>query len=192
MDKIVVSGQASKVGKTTLVEEIIKNLCGDILAIKCAVSDEQINPIISIEEKINENEDKDTGRYLRAGANKAIFIKTKFEKLKKSLDDIKKEITDYDYLIYEGNNLLDFLNSDLVIFLKNELLERKYSADKAETRSDIILDKTNEKEIIFNIESISCYKAHLLADVLGLSVGRIGKLLNNAEVKIKGCQLGLF
>ncbi len=192
MDKIVVSGQASKVGKTTLVEEIIKNLCGDILTIKCAVSDEQINPIISIEEKINKNKNKDTGRYLKAGSNKAIFIKTKRENLKKSLDDIKNEIKDYDYLIYEGNNVLDFINADLIIFLKNKLLERKYSADKAESRSDIILDKSNEKEIIFNIESISCYKAHLLADVLGFSVGKVGKLLNKAEVKIKGCQLGLF
>ncbi len=192
MDKIVVSGQASKVGKTTFVEESITNLCGNILALKCAVSNEQIEPIISVEGEIIENINKDTGRYLEAGASKAIFIKSKLEKLGKSLKEVKEEIKDADYLIYEGNNVLDYVNVDLIIFLKNESLEKKYSADKAVAKADIIIDKNNKDKIIFNQENITCYKAHLLADILGVSVGRIGKLLNKANVKIKGCQLGLF
>lgn len=192
MDKIVISGQVSKVGKTTFIEKSISNLCGNILALKCAVSNEQIEPIISIEEEIGGNKNKDTGRYLKAGASKAIFIKARIEKLAKSLQKVKDKTKNFDYLIYEGNNVLDYVNVDLIIFLKNESLERKYSADKAEAKADIIIDKNNKDKIIFNQENITCYKAHLLADILGVSVGRIGKLLNKAKVKIKGCQLGLF
>lgn len=194
MDKIVVAGQASKVGKTSFVEETIQNLCGKILAVKSAVSKEQKEPIVSIENSEENNSKKDTGRFLKAGAGKAVYLKSNLKNFAKTLDNVESKINEeFDYIVYEGNNIIDFINPTLVIFIKDDSLEKKYSADKASRKADIIIDNSNHKEnIIFNKESIICYKAHLLADILGISVGEIGKLLNKADIKIKGCQLGLF
>ncbi|WP_290767022.1 hypothetical protein [Halanaerobium sp.] len=194
MDKIIVSGQCSKIGKTKFIEETINNLCGKIFALKAAVSEDKDDIIISVEEDLKNNEEKDTGRYLKAGVIKAAYLKSNLNNLAEGIDKIEENIEkDYDYKIYEGNNIIDFINPTFVIFLKNDNLEKKYSADKASRKADIIIDYSNgKKDIIFNTESIICYKAHLLADILGVSVGRIGKLLNEADIKIKGCQLGLF
>jgi len=194
LDKIIVSGQCSKIGKTKFIEETINNLCGEIFAFKVAVSKDKEDMIISVEEDIKNNEEKDTGRYLKAGANKAAYLKSNLNNLAKGIDKIEEDLDEnYDYKIYEGNNIIDFINPTLVFFLKNNNLEKKYSAEKAARKADIIIDYSNDKrDIIFNNESIICYKAHLLADILGVSVGRIGKLLNDADIKIKGCQLGLF
>ncbi|MGM0438598.1 MAG: hypothetical protein ACQEQD_10055 [Bacillota bacterium] len=194
MDKIIVSGQCSKVGKTKFIEETINNLCGKIFALKAAVSEDKEDITISVEKDPKKNEEKDTGRYLKAGATKAVYLKSNLNNIAKGIDEIEEDIEkDYDYKIYEGNNVIDFINPTIVIFLKNDNLEKKYSADKASRKADIIIDYSNdEKNIIFNKESIICYKAHLLADILGISVGKVGKLLNKADVKIKGCQLGLF
>ena len=194
MDKIIVSGQCSKIGKTKFIEETINNLCGKIFALKAAVSDDKKDITISIEEDLKNNEEKDTGRYLKAGADKAAYLKSNLNDLAEGIDKIEKDNDeDYDYKIYEGNNVIDFVKPTIVIFLKDDNLEKKYSAEKASRKADIIIDYSNDKrDIIFNTESIICYKAHLLADILGVSVGRIGKLLNEADIKIKGCQLGLF
>lgn len=194
MDKIIISGQCSKVEKTKFIEETIHNLCGKIFALKAAVSKDKEELTISVEKDAKNNEEKDTGRYLKAGAAKAVYLKSNLTDLAKGIDKIEKDIEkDYDYKIYEGNNVIDFVNPTIVIFLKNDNLENKYSADKAFRKADIIIDYSNDKrDIIFNKESMICYKAHLLADILGISVGRIGKLLNKADIKIKGCQLGLF
>jgi molybdopterin-guanine dinucleotide biosynthesis protein len=194
LDKIIISGQCSKVGKTKFIEETINNLCGKIFALKAAVSKDKEELTISVEKDAKNNEEKDTGRYLKAGAAKAAYLKSNLTDLAKGIDKIEKDIEkDYDYKIYEGNNVIDFVNPTIVIFLKNDNLENKYSADKAFRKADIIIDYSNDKrDIIFNKESMICYKAHLLADIMGISVGRIGKLLNKADIKIKGCQLGLF
>ena len=194
MDKIIVSGQCSKIGKTKFIEETINNLCGKIFALKAAVSDDKNDITISIEEDLKNNEKKDTGRYLKAGADKAAYLKSNLNDLAEGIDKIEKDNDeDYDYKIYEGNNVIDFINPTFVIFLKDDNLEKKYSADKASRKADIILDYSNDKKnMIFKKESMICYKAHLLADILGISVREIGKLLNKSGIKIKECQLGLF
>ena len=188
------AGQASKVGKTSFVEKVVQNLCGEILAVKVAVSEGQKNPVVSIENNEQKNVQKDTGRFLKAGAKKAVYLKSNLENLGKTLDELESKINEkFDYVIYEGNNIINFINPIFIIYLKNDNLEKKYSADKASRKADIILDYSNkEKNIIFKKESMICYKAHLLADILGLSVGEIGKLLNKSGIKIKECQLGLF
>jgi len=44
-----------------------------------------------------------------------------------------------DYIIYKGNNILDFINPYLIIYLKKKSQTRKVSARKAEKMADIII-----------------------------------------------------
>jgi molybdopterin-guanine dinucleotide biosynthesis protein len=196
MDKIVVSGEASGVGKTTLVEKIITNICGKIVAIKAAVNNKVDQPIISSEKEKKLNPEKDTGKYLTSGADHAIYFKSNLAQLEDSVKRVHNLLGKSDYIIYEGNNILDFLNPDLIIFLKDNSVKRKLSARKAEKKAEIIIDRKEGlsllESISFQQESITCYKAHLLAGILGLSVEHIGRILDDQEIKIKGCQLGLF
>lgn len=194
MDKIIVSGQSSKIGKTFLVEEIIPNLSGRILAIKAAVSENLDEAIFSIENNETKNIKKDTGRFLKAGADKAVYFKSDLQNFNKNLNQLDSKIKEnFDYIIYEGNNIIDFINPNIIIFLKKDGLEIKSSAKKALKKADIILDYSNgQKTIFFNNDSIVCYKAFLLANILGLELKQITKLLNKSKIKVKGCQLGLF
>jgi len=98
LDKIIVSGQCSKIGKTKFIEETINNLCGKIFALKAAVSEDKDDIIISVEEDLKNNEEKDTGRYLKAGVIKAAYLKSNLNNLAEGIDKIEENIEkDYDY-----------------------------------------------------------------------------------------------
>ena len=196
MDKIVVSGQLSGIGKSSFIEKIIPGLCGEITVVKTSINESVEETVISIEEDEDKAPNKDTGRYLKAGANKAVYVKSDIKKLNKSIDDLDNLVNDSDYLIYESNSILNFIQPDLLIYLRDNDMEKKLSAKMAEKRADLIIDKAKKgfkiEDIIFNQDKISCYKAHLVAEVLGESVGKIGRLIDSQRIKVKGCQLGLF
>ncbi|MFW5979989.1 MAG: molybdopterin-guanine dinucleotide biosynthesis protein MobB [Bacillota bacterium] len=199
MIKIVVSGQASDTGKTTFIEKSIKNLKGRVAAIKCSMGKE--NEDFFVRKEKNKSDDSDTARYLKAGAVESILISSNLDILADKIDEAENILEeDPEYLIYEGNSILKFVRPQLVIYLKMVGRETKPSGEFAEKKADIIINmsKKNNKvtyffdDIVFNGEKISCFKAHLIAEITGNSVGKVGRKISEQGVKIKNCQLGLF
>lgn len=60
--------------------------------------------------------------------------------------------------------------------------------------TNLILQTNNLSNLSFDIqaEKLSCYQAHLLADLFDLKLGEVGKIVKEQDVKITKCMLGLF
>ncbi len=56
------------------------------------------------------------------------------------------------------------------------------------------MDKLKEaiKSKVNDNNKISCKDAFKIAEEQGLSVGEVGKVINEMSIKISGCQLGCF
>ncbi len=203
MEVIVISGKASGVGKTTLAAEIIKNLKCRTGAIKTSIIEDKPE-LVSADPEIVEAEGSDTAIMAASGADKVVYLRSDYEHLKENLDRAREMTAELDYLVIEGNSVLDYLNPALIIYLEREELEAKPSAVKAEARADIVIDYRSMTPVIngkmelkalefeLNVERISCFKAHLIGKAFAIKLPLLGKRLDEKGIRINHCQLGLF
>jgi molybdopterin-guanine dinucleotide biosynthesis protein MobB len=201
MEKIVVAGRNKGVGKTAVSSFIIRNLKYSVGAIKSSIHENIYNNIATDDPYIINAKGTDTSIFAESGAEKVIFLQSDEGHLKETLSTALDMLLDKDYLVIEGNRVLDYLNPALIIYVDRKGIEAKESAARSETRADIIIDGdrffsalNNKGEIPFkiNIDHISCYKSHLLAKAMGIKIPRIGRIIREQQVKITKCQLGLF
>jgi len=189
---ILVSSKRKGLGKTTLIEKIIKNLKGDIVVIKSSIHN-KYNEFELIEEKnIIEEDNTDTNIFNRAGAKKVYYLKSNKKSLKEGVKNSLNKIDDYDYLLVEGNSIIEFMDFNLVFYLDKRGGDKKDSAEMCKNRADVIINKEKEEKIKFNLEKISCFKAHVIGHSLAIPLKKVGKMLNEEEVGVIDCQLGLF
>ena len=192
MTKILVSGKSKGCGKTTLIEKMIKNLRGKIYVIKSSIHDKYDQfELISEKEVINEK-DTDTYIFNKAGAEKVFYLKSNQSALKEGIEKEFKKIKGYDYLIIEGNSIIDYIGFNLVYYLDKEGGDKKKSAEKCKKNAHIILDSDNNYKIKFNQDKISCFKAHIIGHSLNVPLKKVGKMIDKANIKVKSCQLDLF
>jgi len=190
--KILVSGKSKASGKTTLVEKIIKNLRGNIYVIKSSIHDKYDKFELIDDKKIILEKDTDTEIFSRAGADKVYYLKSNRANLKKGIEQEFNKIKGYDYLIVEGNSIIDFVGFNFVYYLDKKGGDKKKSAEKCKKKADVIINSDNDYEIEFNQDVISCFKAHLLGHSLNIPLKKVGDMINEANIKVKNCQLGLF
>lgn len=200
MEVIVVSGQAHNSGKTTVASMVIKNLKGRAAAIKCSLH-EGADRIVSAEPAVILMGGTDTARFAASGADPVVFLQTGPEHLKEDLGmALELAGEEQEYLVIEGNRVLDYLNPDLILFVTCPGAETKPSAVRAEAKADIAVDLTSLlgdpglQTIPFQFRQgrLSCSKAHLLAKVTGISMQEMGKQIDEQGIRVKHCQLGLF
>jgi molybdopterin-guanine dinucleotide biosynthesis protein len=191
---ILVSSKRKGLGKTTLIEKFIENLKGDIVVIKSSIHDKYDEFKLIEDNNIIKEDNTDTDIFDKAGAAKVYYLKSNKaslkEGVKKSLNKTKEK--EYDYLIVEGNSIIEFINFNLVFYLDVEGGDKKDSAEMCKNRADIIINKEKEQKIELNFDKISCFKAHVIGHSLGLPLKTVGKMLNDADVRVNDCQLGLF
>lgn len=190
--KILVSGKCKKSGKTTLIERIINNLRGKIYVVKSSIHD-RFDKFELIDDKdVIIEKNTDTAIFSKAGADKVYYLKSNNDQLQQGIEEEFKKIKGYDYLIVEGNSIIDYVGFNLVYYLDKEGGDIKQSAIKCKAKADIILEVDHDFEVKFNKKEISCFKAHVIGNSLGIPLIKVGKMLDEAQLKIKNCQLGLF
>ncbi|MCF8001867.1 MAG: molybdopterin-guanine dinucleotide biosynthesis protein MobB [Halanaerobiales bacterium] len=192
MTNILVSSKRKGLGKTTLIEKIIKNLKGDIIVIKSSIHDKYDGFKLIEEKEIIEEDNTDTSIFNKAGAQKVYYLKSNKESLKEGMKNSLNNIKDYDYLLVEGNSIIEFINFNLIFYLDKRGGDKKDSAEMCKNRADVIINRDKEQKIEFNLDKISCFKAHVLGNSLGIPLKKVGKMLNDEDIRVNDCQLGLF
>ncbi len=203
MKTIIVTGKASKSGKTTLMTKIINTLTNTsekIGVIKCSINNDFREPMVTDDPEIINEQGTDTNRVAKAGSSQTILIKSAREMIGDALARALQMLRDLDFVFVEGNSAVKYLPADLVIYLDKEELQMKPSAVEVRKKADIIIDARNLSNIQevseipfkFNLETVGCPKALLIASILNRKPISIGKKLNQEKIKLKGCQLGCF
>lgn len=135
MKMVMVGGHTRNIGKTSLVEGIIRALpemrwtavkitqfghgvCSvDGEACDCAVAEHQF----SISEERKKDSGTDTSRFIAAGARRSLWVRTMQGDLLSALPSLKREIANDEFVICETNSLRKFLKPALYIQLLDSL-----------------------------------------------------------------------
>ena len=143
---IVVGGHASKVGKTFVVEQIIRAFPQlHWTAFKVTPHPHgQTDVPFSIVQEHDATAATDTSRFLAAGAVRSFLICTNNGNLEASLPQLRDELTRSTNAIIESNSILDFWQPDLsFIVLDRTIKDFKYSASRFLECADAVLWTSN-------------------------------------------------
>lgn len=126
---VVIGGHSRSVGKTSVVAELISALREyDWTAVKitqyghgvcsangapcdCATADHSW----AISEEKNRSAESDTSRFLRAGAARALWVRTEQGRLAEAMPALRHRLERSSYVIVESNSVLKFMRPDLYL-----------------------------------------------------------------------------
>jgi molybdopterin-guanine dinucleotide biosynthesis protein len=168
MKLVMVGGHTRNIGKTSVVEGIIRatpefnwtaakitqfghgvcsvngETCG------CAVAEHQF----SISEERNRDTGTDTSRFLAAGAIRSLWVRTKQGELFTALPALRKRIEDDEFVIVESNSLRRFMNPAVYLqVLDTANPDFKLSSQQFFDLSDayVLIDRPPEEKVLANI-----------------------------------------
>ena len=201
MEMIGVSASASKAGKTTLISLMLEDSTTKTAVIKTSINNELDQYKVINDPKIINQAGTDTARVVEHGADKVILLESPAAELP-SAYQLARNLLDNDIerLFIEGNTIINFLNPDLLFYLENKDEPEKESAKMVKNRANVKINtnallsagKLEDLPITIQSEKMTCNQSFLLADLLKLRVGQVGKIVKDQDVKIVKCQLGLF
>ena len=154
MALVVVGGQTRNIGKTSVMEGLIAGLSGrawtavkitqfghgvcsvDGKACDCATADHQF----AVTEERNASTGTDTSRYLAAGAQRSLWVRTQQGALLEAMPRLRSELARAENVIIESNTVLRFLQPDVFLsVLDPAVSDFKGSARRYLDRADAIL-----------------------------------------------------
>jgi len=154
MSIVVIGGHSRSVGKTSVVEGLISGLhelqwtavkitqyghgicSADGAACDCATADHSW----AISEEKDRSGESDTSRFLRAGATRALWVRTEQGRLAEAMPALRQRIAAADNVIVESNSVLKFLRPDLYLtVLDPATADFKGSAREALDRASAVL-----------------------------------------------------
>lgn len=130
-----VGGAHSKVGKTTIVCQILRRLNG-WGAIKNSKT--QLHSSIVDTSEILRQKNKDTRRFIDAGAQEVLWVQSPPENLKETLQIAVDRLSHLRGIIIEGNSAVEALKPDIIVFLYGSG-ELKRGADRILRMSDAVI-----------------------------------------------------
>ncbi len=151
MNIIAVDGANSGDGPTTVLEILLRHF-KNYAAIKtttthktpcprihaCGICREIKKPYnIITDPGIIAQEDKDTARYLSAGAKKVLWVQSAPDALREAMKEALELLKDEKGVIIEGNSPLKYIRPDLTIFVRADDEDMKPSAKAALPKADI-------------------------------------------------------
>jgi molybdopterin-guanine dinucleotide biosynthesis protein len=172
MKTICVTGSTSNVGKTYLIERILRRIDSGWGVCKvtichekgthtcprgrekhcgvCSSLDPQDDYLLVEDPAVLEEEGKDTRRYLNAGAVKVIWVKTRKEYLDRAVAEAADRFSHLEGVIFEGNHALSVLEPDIGIMVVGDPVRYKPSARAILDRIDLT-GSSGDRELLDNI-----------------------------------------
>lgn len=154
MATIVIGGHSRSVGKTSVVAGLIAALRDyHWTAVKitqfghgiCSVNGESCGCATeehgwSVSEEQDATSGKDTARYLAAGAQRTLWVRTKQGRLAEAVPELRRALAGAANVIIESNSVLRFLRPDLYLTVLDPATEDfKESAREYLDRADAVL-----------------------------------------------------
>lgn len=201
MEMIGVSASSSKAGKTTLISLMVEDCRYKTGVIKTSVNNDLEQYKVINDPKVINKSGTDTARVVEHGADKVILVESPAAELPSAYQLARNLMSDdIERLFVEGNTIINFLNTDILFYLENNKKPEKESAKMVKNRANIkintntLLSNDGLEDLPFNVQQdkMTCYQAFLLADLLKMPVGEVGKALREQDVEVAKCQLGLF
>lgn len=127
---VVIGGHSRSVGKTSVVAGLIAALpeyhwtalkitqfghgicSADGKPCDCATMDDHFK---ALSDERDTSGESDTSRFLVAGAERSIWVRTQQGRLGEAMPDIKRRIGDAENVIMESNSIMGFINPDLYL-----------------------------------------------------------------------------
>ena len=154
MALIVIGGHTRNIGKTSVVARLITampelrwtamkitqfghGICSrDGKSCNCATD----NHTWAIDEEKDAAGDSDTSRYLAAGAERSLWVRTQQGRLAEAMPEVRKKLADAGNAILESNSVMRFVKPDLYItVLDPATADFKASAQEFLDRADAVL-----------------------------------------------------
>jgi molybdopterin-guanine dinucleotide biosynthesis protein len=151
---IVISGAHSRIGKTSLAEDLLRSL-PDWSALKVTVKKQADCPRNSncvvcggfkkdfemvTNRKIINQRGTDTARLKSAGAKKVIWLKSTLRGLKIGLKKALGLLEDSRGVIIEGTSVLRYIRPDFAIYLNDEIASLRTAAEEARKKANIVIN----------------------------------------------------
>lgn len=143
---VVVGGQASRIGKTSLVTALIRAFPeARWTAVKISLHEHGIDAGIAlstqaIEEEQDRSGETDTSRFLVAGAVRAFWVRCLPARLGETFSALQQVLEDDRHVIIESNSILQFLQPDLYLLLLDAAqVDFKESARAHLSRADALV-----------------------------------------------------
>jgi molybdopterin-guanine dinucleotide biosynthesis protein len=167
---LIIGGTGRNTGKTTLVEMLVKKLSAKgykITTLKTSMllpgeeylhGNHQLandNEFILVRE--NETGNKDSQRYLKAGAEKSFFMSIGKNALKDAVKKFLKTIDKDELVIAESNVLTKSIKPSLFIILKGDTV--KESAKLLFKQADVVVSAGDKKEFTKIVDRIKISQA---------------------------------
>jgi hypothetical protein len=155
---IVVGGQARKVGKTSVITGLIGALPSyEWTAIKITPHEHKpaVDQPFTVSEELYTSTATDTGRYLAAGATKALLLSVGQARLVDAMPHLQRAIGTAKNVLIESNSIVEHIKPDVYIVVvdpaiavvKESLLRQLPQADAV-----VIATKGNKRELPVEIE----------------------------------------
>jgi len=113
---VIVGGQARKVGKTSVITALIAALPGyDWTAIKITPHEHKppVDQPFTVSEELYTSTATDTGRYLAAGATKALLLSVGHARLVDAMPHLQRAISCAKNVMIESNSIVEHLRPDV-------------------------------------------------------------------------------
>ncbi len=164
---IIVGGTGRNTGKTTLVEKLIGKFAkiNPVTAVKMAnikpgnenFHGHVITPFtgkISIEKETRNDGNKDSMRFLRAGAQASWFIQTEDDFLPETFPEIRNTLKKASWIVCESNSLRNYVKPALFIMVKGEEAVAKKNTAEILQVADVVVDALNWRQFDLLVERI--------------------------------------
>ena len=153
---IVVGGHTRNIGKTQLVEEILrafperKWLAAKITQFghgicsrngeACGCADDE--HLVAVDAETERGTGTDTSRFLDAGAARVLWVRTKQGRLAEAMPQLREELEKAEHVILESNAVLGFLKPDIYLSVLD------YSIDDFKDSARAMLDRADAYVVI--------------------------------------------
>jgi molybdopterin-guanine dinucleotide biosynthesis protein len=169
MPLIVVGGQASKIGKTSVVTAILRRF-SEFAWIAVKTTPHQHRPSACelvasgdqwrIWKQISASSDSDTGRFLVAGAKTALLLEAEDTAMQTAAAALQAEFAGGSHVLIESSRIADYIHPDLFLMLLSaDCKESKAVPEQRLERADILFIEGDRTKLPWNRETALRKKA---------------------------------